>query len=398
MANFYQFVEPTGIIVPDTATIIDEINAEWRQAFGQDFVVDPQTTQGAIIASDVELRDSVVRNNAAVANQINPDYAGGVWLDALWALTGGKRRGATFSRLSAVILGGQPDTIVPALTPFTVRNSGAVFLTVAPSIIGSGGTVTVDCLAAVSGPIACPAGELNGVATGVLGLETVTNPTDAVIGKAMESDVASRRRRRQTLALQSVSIVGAIISRLYDTDGVRSLTFRENVKKIDQTIDGIFLVANSIWVCVDGGSANDIGLALVGTKTMGAAYNGSQHVTVTEPASGQPYDVSYDLPTYVPVFLRITARYNNTDGSTIIPNAILAYKDGELEGDAGFVVGASISPFELSGAVNQVEPRIFVTKVEISTDSGSTWRTSELPIALNQMATVTRSSIIVVPA
>lgn len=397
MADYYQYVTSTGMILPDTATIIDEVNAEWRQAFGQDFVVDPQTTQGAIIAGDVELRDGTVRNNVAQANQINPDYAGGVWLDALWALTAGKRRGATFSRLAGVILGGQPLTPIPALTAFTVRNTGAVFLTVAATVIGPLGTVSVDCLAAQSGPVACPAGELDGIATGVLGLESVTNPTDAVIGKVQESDVASRRRRRQTLALQSVSIVGAIISRLYDTDGVNSLQFRENVKKVDQVIDGIPLVANSVWACVDGGSAIDIGTALLGTKTMGAAYNGAVEITVTDPASGQLYEVAFDRPTYVPVFLRISARYNNTNGGTIIPDAVMQYKNGELEGDAGFVVGADVSPFEIAGAVNQVEPRIFVTKVEISTDAGTTWSTSELDIALDHMATLTRSSIIVVP-
>lgn len=398
MADYYQYVTPTGVILPDTATIIDEINAEWRQAFGQDFVVDPQTTQGAIIAGDVELRDATIRNNVAQANQINPDYAGGVWLDALWSLTAGKRRGATFSRLSGVVLGGQPSTTVPAGTPFTVVNTGAVFLTVAACIIGPGGTVAVDCLAAQSGPVACPAGDLNGVATGVLGLETVTNPTDAVIGKVKESDVASRRRRRQTLALQSVSIVGAIISRLYDTDGVRSLAFRENVSKVDQVIDGIPLVANSIWACVDGGDENDIAIGLLATKTMGAAYNGAIEVSATDPASGQPYEVKFDRPVLVPVFLRVTARYNNTDGANIIPDAVMDYSNGELEGDAGFVVGASVSPFEISGAVNQVEPRIFVAKVEISTDAGTTWSTSELDIALDHMATVTRSSILVVPA
>ena len=60
----------------------------------------------------------------------------------------------------------------------------------------------------------------------------------------------------------------------------------------------------------------------------------------------------------------------------------------------GLTVGTNVYPFEFSGACNQVEPSIVVTNVELSTD-GSTWSSAPLTIALDEVATLQRSSITV---
>lgn len=87
----YQFITSQGVIVPDTSTLRDDVENEYRSVFGQDLDVNPETPQGALITMEVENRDSVARNNAELANQINPDLAGGIFLDAIWALMGGQR-------------------------------------------------------------------------------------------------------------------------------------------------------------------------------------------------------------------------------------------------------------------------------------------------------------------
>ncbi len=110
----YNYIVSTGVIVPDTASLRSEVEAEYKSVFGADLPVTPETPQGVLITAEVESRDGMVRNNAELANQINPDIAGGVWLDAIWALTRGKRRGATRSRLSGVVFSGIPGTIIPA--------------------------------------------------------------------------------------------------------------------------------------------------------------------------------------------------------------------------------------------------------------------------------------------
>lgn len=394
MASF-DYVTSRGVIVPDTEEIQAEVIAEWREAFGEDLVVTEETPQGVLISAEIETRDSVARNNAALANQINPDLAGGVFLDAIWALTMGSRRGASRSLISGAVLGGQPGTIVPAGSLATVSATGQQFSLTGTAIIGAGGTTTANLQAVNPGPVVAIAGGLNQVATSVLGWETITNPNAAVPGRLIESDISARRRRRNTLALQSVSLSEAITSRLYDIDGVRSLSFRENTTNAFVEFDGITLAPHSIYVCVDGGTDLEVARALLETKTLGAGWNGGVTVEVVDQHSGQSYTVQFDRPEVITLFARVTARANGLDAQTIIPNAIISYANGELDGDAGLVVGADVSPFEFAGAVNQVEPRIFVTKVELSTD-GSTWSTGDIAIDLDQKASISPSAVQVV--
>ncbi|MCQ9426670.1 hypothetical protein NRB16_24425 [Pseudomonas sp. LJDD11] len=395
MASF-QFITSNGVIVPDTADIREEVISQWKAAFGQDLDVSPETPQGVMITAEIEARDSVARNNADLANQINPDLAGGVFLDGIWSLMGGGRRQATRSLISGVVLGGQAGTDILAGARAAVEGTGALFELLTSVTLGTDGRALATFRAIDYGPITVSAGQLNAIVTGVLGWETISNPADAVTGRLEESDIAARRRRRQTLGLQSVALPEAIISRLYDTEGVRSLVFRENYTDLPLHIDGVVLKPHSIYVCVDGGDDAVIAGALLDTKTLGAGWNGSVAVTVIDQASSQPYQVQFDRPQVVPVFIRVTARYNNLDGQQIIPESIMAYVNGRLEGDAGFVVGNPVSPFELASAVNQVEPRIFIKRVEISTD-GHDWQSDVLPISIQQKAQTSVGAIQVLP-
>src|SRR5262249_30052068 len=112
MAN-YQYLNETGTIVPDTSDLLNGVGNEFKGAFGADLSVTSDTPQGVLIAAETEARDAVVRNNAALANQINPNIAGGVFLDAIAALTGLTRDSA---KRSSVLcdLTGVAGTIIPA--------------------------------------------------------------------------------------------------------------------------------------------------------------------------------------------------------------------------------------------------------------------------------------------
>lgn len=381
----YQYITPQGVILPDTADIRERVEAEWREALGADIDLSPDTPQGVLVTAEVEARDAVVRNNAEVANQINPDIAGGVWLDAIWALTRGKRRPATRSQLSGVTLGGIPGTIIPAGSRAAVSGSGDLFETTATVILDAGGAATVNMQSVEFGPIAAPAGQLVQVATSILGWETINNPSSAALGSLQESDIAARARRRNTLALQGVALPEAITSRLYAVDGVRSVAFRENVTSAWAAIDGILIGPHSIYVCVQGGTDADVAQALLETKSLGAGWTGTKKVNLVEPFSGQTYAVNFQRPTAVTVSVRVTARFNGVGAQSIIPLALQRYADGELEGQSGFIIGSDVTTFEISGAINQVEPRIFVTNVELSTD-GINYASATVPITLKQIA------------
>ena len=86
MTNVYDYVATTGVIVPDTAVIQTQVQDEYLAAFGSDLNISPSTPQGILITTETLARSSVADNNATLANQINPNESGGIFLDALLAL------------------------------------------------------------------------------------------------------------------------------------------------------------------------------------------------------------------------------------------------------------------------------------------------------------------------
>ena len=397
MANDYQYIDETGVIVPDTATVQTEVEGEYKAVFGQDLVVTANTPQGVLITAEVSARSNVLRNNAAVANQINPNLAGGVFLDAIWALTGGQRIAANYSVVPGVHLLGLPGTVVPAGSQASLTD-GTLFASVSAVTLDGGGNGYVDFQAVETGPIAANIGALTQIVTAVLGWDQVTNPTAATPGRSEESDLASRMRRKNTLSLQNVALPDAITSALYDTLNVRSLTFRENYTNAAATIDGIYLLANSVWACVDGGTDADVAAALLAHKSLGANWNGAVTVNLTDPASGQSYPVKFDRPTDVPVKARVTVRNLSalTDVPAAVRQAIVDYAAGLQDGEPGFVVGASVSSFELAGAVNRQAPGIYVQNCEISLVTPTSWLVGQISIALNEIASIVSGNIEVI--
>lgn len=392
----YNYFTNEGIIKPDTSTTLAEVQQEFRDALGADLPVDPSTPQGVLITAFTEERDSAASLMAQVANQINPDIAGGIWLDAIWALMGGQRQPAERSILNNVAVAGVAGTFIPKGSLATATNSNVVFRTQTDVYLDITGNATVTFESVETGAYAVGIGGLDAVASSVLGWETVINPSASVLGRPAQSDVSSRRARRRTLAIQGASVPEAIQSAVYNLAGVQSLSFTENITNATIVIDGKNIVEHSIYMVVDGGSTDEIAMALLANKTLGANYNGALH-QVTEPFSGQVYDVKFDRPTEITLFVRVTARKSVIDLPNAIPNAVMQYARGELEGDSGLEVGKDVSPFEISGAINQVYPSINVTKVELSTN-GTTWATTVLDIKIFEVPRLTlgRVSVIIV--
>lgn len=392
----YEFLTLTGSIVPDTATLKAEVQAEFRAALGEDLSLDDETPQGVLIVGEVQSRSAAAANNAMLANQINPDLAGGVFLDAICALLGEERDPETRTLVRDVTLTGVAGTFIPAGARARTA-SGDVFATVGANTLGAGSTA-VDFLAVRGGPVPCGIGALSLIVDAVLGWEGVTNPSAGLLGAFTQSDESLRLRRRQTLARQGLSTPEAVVSDLYALPDVRSLAFRENIGDAPATIDGILIGAHSVWVCVDGGTDDDIALALLGAKTAGAGWAGAVTVNVTEPSSGQTYPVSFDRPTAVTMLIRVTVRRGTYVGdlTALVQAAVLDYATGAIPGEQGFVVGGGVSPFEIAGAIGVRSAGVFVVKVEVAPASSGVYQTDEYAIALDEVATTEASSITLV--
>lgn len=510
MASQYQYLNQTGVIVPDTSATLAEVQTEYQAVFGADLIITPDTPQGVLITAETIARNEVINNNAALANQINPNIAGGNFLDAIMALMGVQRTPASPSVVPNVALTGVAGTIIAAGTQART-SAGDVFESVSIVTLDGSGDAMVNFQSVIDGPIPCGANDLTIIVTNVLGWETVNNATAATVGASTQSDQAARAYRQNTLAYQGVALPVAITSALYAVDGVTSLSFLENYDSVplgllvgvvggttlagttwgltttgpitvgttamafasslqtapgvnpwptaafsttgnitlsglgtqgggdwpgsltggqiilvkNQTTGsqngiylansstwtrqaynttssviqgsnaGISMIANSIYTCVNGGTSGAIAAALLENKSSGCAWNGNNSVAVVEPVSNQTYTVLYDTPTAVPIIIQVTT----PNGSVAnIQQAILDYAAGNINGLAGFVVGADVSAFEIAGAIMSEYPNYYISLVQITPASPFAYGTGIIPIALDQIATITISNINVIIA
>lgn len=398
MADKFKYLDDTGVIVPDVDEVKGEVQQEWRDAIGQDLILRDDTPQGQLIDGETLARSNVIRSCAQLANQINPNLAGGVWLDATCSWLGIYREPATHTLIPGCILEGQPQTLIPQGSRARTKN-GDIAESLAAVRLNASGTATCDFQIVETGPVAVPADYLYTIVDTVLGWQSIRNPTAGTLGRDQQSDASLRAVRALRLANNAISTREAIISNLYGVSGLQSLQFRENVGDTTTVIDGITMVPHSIWVCVNGGASNDVAEVLLREKTDGAGWNGKITVQVVDSSSGQPYDVQFDRATAVPLQMVITATEGDTsiDLESTIKNAVLAYAAGEVSGERGFVTGVDISPFEVSGAINIQNPSVFVRQVQLGRKGGAL-QSTVLEMKPNEVATISAENITVVRA
>jgi hypothetical protein len=396
MSDLYSYIVETGVISPDASDMLTDVQQEWETAFGTNVSTDPSTYTGAQVTGEVSARTAVLNTNAKVANQINPNLASGLFLDALCALMGLTRAPATPTQVSNVMLTGVINTNIPAGTRVSVGQNGPVFtlqtgVTLANN--GSGGGIAFGTFAAVvAGPTAVASLALNWPVDSILGWETVSNdqtgatypsgqaPSVTTLGTNQQTDASLRALRNNTLALQGISTPQAQISNLFNIRDannnllVTSVAYLENVTSSVATINGITLQPHSIWACVDGtASALQIATSLLNNKTDGAGWNGAVSTPVVEPASGQTYTVLHDVPTYVFIYGAMTILQGSYIGNlqADAAQAVANYFVGAVDGFAAVGIGQDVSPFEIAAAVVAACPGCKVRACSIGTSPGS---------------------------
>lgn len=394
MGNLYQYIQSTGVIIPDTSTIKTDVEGEYKNALGIDLDVTSSTPQGRLIETETLSRADVLATNALVANALNPNTSFGVFLDAISALTGTKRKSATKTEV-LVTLAGRSGTVIPAGSQART-DAGNVFELVDSFTIPSNGSGTAYFQAIETGVIPCAIGTLNQIVTPILGWETINNPVAAVIGVEVESDASLRIRRKKEM-YSGAALLDSIKSAIMQVDGVLSAYINENETNGTKEIDGVSLNPHSIYVVVDGGSNSDIANAIWLHKSLGCGYTGTIEETVYGPYN-VPYTVKFNRPTYQPIKLSVNVTASkNSDTENVaqqVKDALSAWANGEINGVDGLSLGTDVSPFEAAGAITTQLPDLFVSNVKVALSSG-TLSTSTLTIKVFEKATLSQDDITV---
>lgn len=400
----YNYITDTGVIVPDTSVTLAEVQSEFRAALGQDLNLDPNTPQGQLITAEVGARNSVLRNNAELANQLNPNRATGVHLRDIGQLMGINDTPVVRSVCLNCVVTGSPNTLFPVGSR-AVNRDGAAFLSIQDIILDGQGKGTVNFQSELPGAIQAPVNSLI-PAQPVPGWSEVRNPTDAIVGSDSMTDYQFRVYRQNALARQSNNAARSLHSKISEVFGVRSVLVRENDESTAAVIDGVQMEPNSVWVCVndDGGLSSDIARAMLRAKPPGCklthSLNGSgtpETIPVIDEITGQQYTMrftrSIPLPVYLRMYVRSNGNMSNLNASVV--DAVLDYAAGNIDNEQGLVVGADVSPFTISGSVVSEIPGTFVRLCEVSLDNQS-WQTTQIDVAAWQRATLPRGNITVI--
>lgn len=379
MANYYDYNTSQGVIVPDTSKVLSDIQDEFKQLFGDNLDVTPETPQGRLIELMARNRSFTIQICAAVSNMLNLGKANGFVLDDLGALFLISRQPATYTT-TTVILTGQAGTVIPVGTRLQTEN-GDIFVNDSAYTIPASGSVQTLYRAEETGPVPAKANTLNIILDEVSGLETANNPAAPTLGRDQESDNAFRNRIRYSLNTNSIAVISSIKAALENITGVSGSYCYDNYSDVGVIVDGVTVPAHSILAVVDGGEKQEIANVLYEKKTIGTGYVKDtdnpdytiETANVIDDAYGTVYEVRFMRPILTDVDIKIAVSRKNYTGDSLeteIKAAILDFAAGNNPEVDGIVIGGNLSPFEISAAVSSEIPTIFINNCLIGTHGG----------------------------
>ena len=243
----------------------------------------------------------------------DPDVAEGYLLEALSAITGTVRRPASRS-LVPVSVNLDASTTLPAGSRASVVGQPTkVFRTVADIPATTAGDYPGQMESEDTGPVAAASGTLTIIAGPVAGWNSVTNTSDATVGRVQDTDTTLRLRRVEGLARAGACTSAAIRADLLAIEDIEKVHVFENLTDVT---DGDGIPAHSLEILVFDGiipTVDDdvIAQAIWDTKGPIRTY-GSDSGTAVD-SEGMDQIVYFTRPTVLNVWIEVIV---DTEGVT----------------------------------------------------------------------------------
>lgn len=291
-------VTAQGISAPDYQTIVDKLSEYFRQIYGNDAYLDPDSKDGQMLAIYALGIHDANNTSIAVYNSFSPSTGNGRALSSNVKINGITRKLATNSTADVVIEG----DVGTQITAGSVRDAnGTIWNLPASVIIPQSQSITVTAICSVSGPMVALPGTINRIATPTRGWRMVNNPTAATPGESGEDDVQLRERQTRSTALPSQTTMEGIDGALLDVSGVTRMRSYENDTEVT---DSNGLPPHSLCCIVDGGDATEIARVIAGKKDVGTTTYGTTTVSMVG-RYGEPKTIRFSRPSVVDVFVDI---------------------------------------------------------------------------------------------
>lgn len=376
-----------------------DIDANWN--------LDPSTPDGLKMAHDAEVFSALDETLQQAYNSKDPNKATGLDLDVLCALSGITRSDGTASTVQ-VTLTGVAGSIIPGSTRFDDTNGNRWSLDQTWTL-DSTGTATGDATCTVTGDVEASAGTITILVDSISGLTGVTNASAATPGTNQETDASLRARRNLMVGKPGSNQIDSMTGNIFGVDGVRRVKIYENDTSSEAVSDDnpYGLPANSISPIVDGGTDDDVAMAIYLKKNPGCGLNQAAtgvSVLVTSPTyASNTKTIKFSRPNYVDMTVVVEVKNDGTLPSQAvlldeIQTAFTEFTSGDLIPtdygfkQNGFGIGESV-PYSIAQTpILSVIGKYGNSYINTMTLNGGT---ANVSIAFNELSRWTSANIIV---
>lgn len=315
LATLAAQITPTGITAPSFNDILNSLIASFQSIFGSDILITPDTQEFQWIVVIALAQHDSNQTFIAVYNSYPPTFAQGAGLSAMVKINGLQRQIPTKSTVQLTVTG-----VVGTVITSGVAQDGTQQLWDMPATvtIPASGTITVTGTARNVGASIAPAGTVITIFNPQLGWQTVNNAADAVVGAAVETDAALRRRQAVSTGLPSQTPLQGITAAVANVIGViRSIVYENS----SNTTDSNGIPSHSIAVVVQGGDVTQMAQVIESKKSPGTGTFGTTSITVNDPG-GLPVTIKFFqlslLTIYVSITLHPLAGYVSSTATAVI--------------------------------------------------------------------------------
>ncbi len=311
---------PTGFIAPLESAILAGVTADFSAAFGGNLNPAPNTPQGQIAASETAIIGDCNANFLLYTNLVDPAYSYGRMQDAIARIYFLTRNPAQPTVLQIACVG-LTGVVIPAGALIQDQTSN-IYACITAGVIAASGTVTLPFANQNTGPLAVPAANAVSIYQAIPGWDSVS-VVSGVLGNVVEGSAAFELRRQSTVEGNSLGSIGSIIGAVAKVPGVLDYYGYDNAANAGVTFGGQFIAANSIYICVAGGSQAAVAQAILSKKGPGCSYSGNTTIVAydSNPLYANPvaYNVTYEVPSSLPIAFTVTIK-----NSALVPSNALA--------------------------------------------------------------------------
>lgn len=371
--------------------------ADIDASFGGDVNPSLTTPQGQLATSDTAIIGDKNDQIAYMVNQVNPDYADGVFQDAIGRIYFLERKPAAPTVVTCQC-GGSAGVTIPVGARAQDQN-GSLYLCIDGGTIGVSGTVDLAFAAEQTGPIACPSGTLTKIYQTIPGWDTITNAAAGVPGTDVEGRAEFEARRRASVALNAHGSKESIYAAVFNVADVTDCYVTENVTSspVNMGETDYAVAAHSVYVAVVGGSNEDVAQAIATKKDLGCNMNGSTEVTAYDYSYSAPfpeYPIKFIRPSAMAIKMAVSIVAKATlpsDIATQIKAAIVSAFSG---GDGGerARIGGTIYASRFYAPVALVHSSVAIISILIGTTTATL---TSVVAGIDQVPTIQASDITV---